>query len=75
MYLLGEPKDSKLSFYILILKNRLHHIPMVLRREEEMSHNDLEWNFNFIKQNLEDLGVHSKLLQVFEANILSRRSD
>ena len=75
MYLLGEPKDSKLSFYILILKNRLYHIPIVLRREEEMSHNDLEWNFNFIKQNLEDLGVHSKLLQVFEANILSRRSD
>ena len=50
MYLLGEPKDSKLSFYILILKNRLHHIPMVLRREEEMSHNDLEWNFNWCSQ-------------------------
>ena len=35
MYLLGEPKDSKQSFYILILKNRLYHIPMVLHREEE----------------------------------------
>ena len=59
MYLLGEPKDSKLSFYILILKNRLYHIPMVLHREEERV----------------IIGVHSKLLQVFEANILSRRSD
>ena len=75
MCLLAEPKDSKLSFYMLIGSNRLCHIPMVLLREEEMSHIDFERNFLFIKQNLEDLGVHSKLLEVCEANILSWRLD
>ena len=71
MLLLGESKDSKLIDYMLTVRNKLCHIPMVSLREEEMSQDDFELNLNFIKQNLEDLGIPSNLLERCERNVLS----
>ena len=75
MLLLGESKDSELISYMLTVRNKLCHMPMVCLREEEKSQDDFELNLNFIKQNLEDLGIPSNLLEVCERNVFGWRLD